>query len=217
MRRQQRAHSAPPYGNDTATAGKGEAPGEGSERSGLAVGLPGAHQLRNAALAVTAIEALRARGHEISDDAIREGLAKARLRGRFEVHPGEPTWVFDCAHNQLSARALRQALDDYLPGRDVIFVLGFSMDKDIAAIIEELAPRAAKVVLTRPRNPRAAAPEDVAKLAKGILPEPVIAPNVPAALVAATELAGPEDVICVTGSFYVVGEAMEAFDAVRAR
>ena len=226
MRGQRQAHAAPPYGNGATTAGRmrrqgtahhgpsagnGQAPGDASDATGLVLGMPGAHQLRNASLAVAAIEALRARGHAVSDEAIRDGLAKARLRGRFELHPGKPMWVFDCAHNQLSARALRQALDDYLPGRQVIFVLGFSMDKDIPAIIEELAPRAAKVVLTRPRNPRAAAPEDVRTLAEGILPDPVISPDVPAALEAARRLAGPDDVVCVTGSFYVVGEAMEAF------
>jgi len=175
------------------------------------LGMPGAHQLRNAAVAVAAIEQLRAQGYDISDEAVREGLANARLRGRFEVHPGKPTWVLDCAHNQLSARALRQALDDYLPARKVVFVLGFSMDKDIRAILEELAPRASNVILTRPKNPRAAPPGHLQKLAEGILPSVLIAPNVPAAVEQARRLASPEDVICITGSFYVVGEAIESF------
>ena len=172
--------------------------------------LLGAHQEQNAALAVAAVEALRDRGLQIDESAIHAGLSQARLRGRFEVHLGEPTFVFDCAHNRLSARALRRALDDYLPDRDVIFVLGFSLDKDIRAILEELAPRASNVVLTRPKNPRAASPQDVRNLAEGLLPGPIVAPDVPAAVEAAKGLARPEDVICVTGSFYVVGEAMEA-------
>lgn len=181
--------------------------GRGGETS---LGMLGAHQLRNAAVAVAAIEALRAQGHDISDEAVRNGLASARLRGRFEVHPGKPTLVLDCAHNRLSARALREALDDYLPTRKVVFVLGFSMDKDIPAILEELAPRAWKVILTRPKNPRAASPKRLQKLAEGILPSVLIAPDVPAAVEQARRLASPDDVICITGSFYVVGEAMEA-------
>jgi dihydrofolate synthase/folylpolyglutamate synthase len=171
--------------------------------------LLGAHQLENAATAVTAIDALRSGGIAVSEESIGEGLSRLSWPGRLEVLKDKPLIVVDGAHNGHSARRLRQALRDYFSFDRAIVVMGVSGDKTIAAMAEELAPLTHLLIATRSQHPRAAEPEAVAAAfaAQGVASE--TCPTVAAAVDRARALAEPDDLICVVGSLFVVAEARE--------
>jgi dihydrofolate synthase/folylpolyglutamate synthase len=177
--------------------------------------LRGLFQRENARLATGAALLLRDQGLPISDDAIGRGLATAQWPGRLEIVPGEPPIVLDGAHNGDSAQKLVQSLAEAFPGRRLVLVLGTSRDKDIARILAALAPAAGALVLTRSQHARALIDlADLAARARPLLRDtqsPIeIVPGVPEALERARTLAGPGDLICVTGSLYVVAAAREA-------
>jgi dihydrofolate synthase/folylpolyglutamate synthase len=188
----------------------------------LSIPLLGQHQLENTAVAVAALEVLAEKGFRISEDSIIHGLAQVNWPGRLQILRRHPLLVVDGAHNAYSAKRLKQSLEHYFgvqakvsltdesqyPHR-AILIIGVSFDKDLAGIVSELAPIFDRVIVTRSRHPRAMAPAPiVAEFAKhGI--EAQIAEDTPAALTLALSLAEAQDLICVTGSLFVVGEAIE--------
>lgn len=171
--------------------------------------LLGAHQLENAATAVATIDALREGGVVVSEESIGRGLSRLSWPGRLEVLRDKPLIVVDGAHNGDSARRLCQALWDYFSFNRAILVMGVSGDKTIGAMAEELAPLTHLLIATRSQHPRAAEPEEVAAAfaAQGVTSE--TCPTVATALNRAHALAGPDDLICVVGSLFVVAEARE--------
>ncbi len=175
----------------------------------LKIALRGAHQTVNAATALNVIEVLKKHGVKISEEAITDGLKHVRWSGRFEVIRENPLVVVDCAHNAASAKALAQALNDVYPYRRVIMVLGVSADKDVAKICSHLKENAAHVILTKADHPRAHTFTDKeAKQYFGSKPYTLI-PDVPSALKEALRLTKTEDMIVVTGSIFIVAQAMK--------
>ncbi|MCS6882873.1 MAG: cyanophycin synthetase [Oscillochloridaceae bacterium] len=173
--------------------------------------LRGAFQVENARLALGAALLLRDRGLPLPDAALAEGLAGVNWPGRFELVPGAPPVLIDGAHNGDSAQKLVAAIQAEIPHDQLIVVLGTSRDKDIAAIAAALAPPAAAVVITRSRHNRAMDIDRIAAEVRAHLRGPLLlAPDLPAALDMARGLAGPRDLICVTGSLFVAAEAREA-------
>ncbi len=174
--------------------------------------LVGRHQLRNLALAIATAEELSKQGfHAITAESIEQGVRETRWPGRFQViprHGGWPEIVFDVAHNPAGAWALRSALSERYEGRALIFVFGAMRDKAIAEMTEILFPLAERVIATRPENPRAASPEDIRAAASRTGTEIELIAEVHSALERAKEIAGTAAVIVVTGSIYLVGEAM---------
>ncbi len=169
----------------------------------VTVGLAGLHQLSNCALALCALELAADSGFPVSEGEIRAALAKCSWPGRLEVLRQRPTILLDAAHNPHGAKALAAHLTAYYPGRRKILVFGVMKDKDFSSMLAELAPLADEVVLTRPRIDRSAAPQDLLPVAgRGHVVD-----RVGDALMKAREMAGEDDVIVVTGSFYTVGEA----------
>ncbi len=172
--------------------------------------LRGAHQLQNAAGVLAALESLRER-LPVEPSAIRLGLARVQLTGRFQVMPGRPTIILDVAHNPNAARALAAALRDQGAGAGrTIAVFGMLRDKDARAVVEALATvidRWHLVGTSGTRGRDAAALEAVAFAGAS---ECVLArhQSVAAALAAATREAGPDDRIAVFGSFVIVADAL---------
>ncbi len=174
----------------------------------LELSLQGRHQRLNAALAVAAAARLPGFHDRISDEAIRRGLREARWPGRCEIAGERPTLLLDGAHNPASARVLRHfLLETYVSkGRKVVMVFGAMQDKDIGGIMEALLPCAGRVFLTRAETPRAADPVVLEGLARRYHASAIRAPSLSAALAAARSEAGPEGIVCVTGSLYLVGD-----------
>jgi dihydrofolate synthase / folylpolyglutamate synthase len=180
--------------------------------------LVGRHQLRNLALAIAAAVELHNQGiTQITPEAIARGIRETRWPGRFQVVPAaaeSPEYVFDVAHNPAGAWALRAALSAAYQtretGREVTLVFGVMRDKAMQEIAEILFPIASRVILTHANNPRSASPEEIrqaaARVAEGINIEE--SDDVPAAIEQAREVAGKHGLVVITGSIYIVGEAM---------
>lgn len=174
--------------------------------------LRGLFQRENARLALGAALLLREQGMQLPDSALAVGLANAEWPGRLELVAQQPWMVLDGAHNGDSAQKLVAALRAEFQFERLILVLGTSRDKDIPAIVAALVPPADQVILTNSHHPRAQTDLDqIAALAQPYLRNPVImTPDVTRALARARTLARPNDLICVTGSLFVVGAAREA-------
>jgi dihydrofolate synthase/folylpolyglutamate synthase len=190
----------------------------GSESPALAnlrVNLLGKHQAANAALAVAGIHRLNDAGWNISPPAIREGLASARVAARIEVVVQRPTVIVDVAHNVASIEALVAVLAARFTARRRWLVFASSRDKDSAGMLARLLPQFDEVILTQYiENPRAVEPEQLLALAQQALPlgaaavRPVlhVAPTPGAAWTQVSTHAGREDLVCITGSFFLAAE-----------
>jgi dihydrofolate synthase / folylpolyglutamate synthase len=175
--------------------------------------LQGRHQLRNVALAIAAAEELRKQGFRISPRTIETGIRGTHWPGRFQrmrATTGRPECIFDVAHNPAGAWALRSALSSYYDGRALTFVFGAMRDKAINEMAEILFPVAERIIVTRAENPRSATAEEIKEAAIRSSAEVETAPNVSSALRQAAAHAGSQGVVVVTGSIYIVGEAMQA-------
>ena len=170
--------------------------------------LLGAHQIINAAVAVTALSLAATQGLAVSEEAMHSGLANARWPGRLEILSRDPLTVADSAHNADSARKLAAALPDIFGPQAWTLIIGVSADKDIAAILDALLPIAAHVIVTRARNSRAADIETVAQQVSAHGPQPARAPSVAEAIEAAVQDRSP---IIIAGSLFTVADAREAW------
>jgi dihydrofolate synthase/folylpolyglutamate synthase len=173
--------------------------------------LVGRHQLRNVALAIAAAEVLSHQGFPVTAGAIERGIRETRWPGRFEVKPakdGAPEYVFDVAHNPAGAWALRSTLSACYEERPLIFVFGAMRDKAIGEMAEILFPLAERVIATRADNPRSATPEEIEEAAARTATDIEHAVDVASALARARALGGSGAVVVITGSIYIVGEAM---------
>ncbi|OPX82444.1 MAG: Folylpolyglutamate synthase [Pelotomaculum sp. PtaB.Bin013] len=171
--------------------------------------LIGRHQQINAVCAIAAVEILIDQGLTVNDRNVRDGLAATCWPARLEIMRREPYVLIDGAHNFAGARSLRQALEDYFPDKKVVLVIGMLEDKERAKVVSELAPAARAVVVTRPDNPRAGNWREMAVEARRFTPDVYLAEEIEGALNKALSIAGPDELICVTGSFYMVAEVRE--------
>jgi dihydrofolate synthase/folylpolyglutamate synthase len=173
--------------------------------------LIGRHQLRNVALAIATAEELAKQGFAIRPESIERGIRETHWPGRFQVVPARdnaPEYVFDVAHNPAGAWALRSTLSTCYEDRQLTLVFGAMRDKAIAEMTEILFPLAERVIVTPADNPRSATAEEIRHAAARTSTEIEAAPDVASALERASVLAGPRGVVVITGSIYIVGEAM---------
>jgi dihydrofolate synthase/folylpolyglutamate synthase len=184
--------------------------------------LVGRHQLRNVALAIAAAEELNKQGFPVTAESIEQGIRQTRWPGRFQVlpaHYSQPEYIFDVAHNPAGAWALRSTLSNLYEDRRLIFVFGAMRDKAISEMCEILFPLAERVITTQAENPRSATPQEIRDAAHRTHADIELSANVASALARARELAGTDGIIVITGSIYIVGEAMRALgvsaDAIR--
>jgi dihydrofolate synthase / folylpolyglutamate synthase len=177
----------------------------------LEIPLLGVHQVENAAIAYAALQVARKQGIALTESQIQEGFGQVTWAARFEVLQREPGVVVDCAHNRDSAEKLRQAVDDYFPGKPVVLVFGASEDKDIEGILDELLPRVERVILVKSYHPRAADPEKLVELVQKYGKPCQIILEVPEALDEALKLGADGKLVLVTGSIFVAAGARIAW------
>ena len=174
---------------------------------GLRLGLLGRHQAANATLAIAALVELEQQGWKIPAEAVRRGVADVRWPARIEVVQERPTVVLDAAHNLASIRALVATLDETFTSRRRVLVFGASSDKDVRGMLAVVAPRFDQVIFTRyVHNPRAVPPEELAQLAAGLPVPPMLCESPAAAWDAARLAIAPDDLLCITGSFFLAAE-----------
>lgn len=175
----------------------------------IRVRLLGRHQAINAATAIAAVELLADHAIVVGAEAVRRGLAAVRWPARIELVDSRPYTVIDVGHNPASMAALRNTLQELLGGRRLVLVFGMLATKDYRSVAALIGPMAHVVITTTPDNPHAlpaaALADEVRRYASTVIP----IPNRHEAVERARALAGPEDVLVITGSFYLVGEARE--------
>ncbi len=174
----------------------------------LELNLLGEHQAANAALVIACVAELRRQGWKIAADAVAAGLAEVVWPARMEIVGRQPWIILDCAHNVASAHAVVETLLSTFPPQRRLLIFGGSSDKDLAGMLEVLAPHFALAFLTRySNNPRAVAPERLVEMLRASSDLPAtICPTPAAALAAARSHASPDDLICITGSVFLAGE-----------
>ena len=178
---------------------------------GLTITMPGRYQVDNACLALASVECLRDAGIAVDETALRRGLEQTQWEGRLERVSHKPDIYLDGAHNPASARMLAGVVNDMKRAyRRLVLVIGILGDKDYRGIISELVPLADHVIVTKPEYSRAM---DVAALSsevRALHGSVETAETVSRAIVAAQTEAAPDDLILITGSLYVVGDARAA-------
>ena len=188
-----------------------EVDGRKGKYKDLYIPLLGRHQQVNASTAVAAVEVLMEMNIIPSDQAIQSGLASTFWPARMEIVNRKPMVIIDAAHNYDGALALRRTLEEYFPGKRVVLILGMLGDKERTRVVSELAPMAAVVIVTKPNSPRAGdwqlLAEEVRKQGKPVETIESIDEAVKAGLASA----GSNDLVVITGSFYMVAQARESF------
>ena len=177
--------------------------------------LIGPHQMINASVAIGVAEALKLRGITISADAIRDGVENARWEGRLEIINRRPFIVLDGAQNRESAKTLVSAIKKIFKYKKLILVFGVSKDKDVGGMLEEMLPICDSIVLTKSKVLNRAL--EPAKIKEEILnmkyniEDTILTYNTEEALNRALSIASPEDLVLITGSLFIVGEAKEHY------
>jgi dihydrofolate synthase/folylpolyglutamate synthase len=176
-------------------------------------GLFGRYQEDNAALAVAACEILNSNGTaRLPETVIREGLLANRWPGRLEFLSETPTVLLDGAHNMAAIRSLARFVSERFSGRNITLVSGILDDKAYPEMFRCLLPLCSRAVLTQPKIERSLSPDTLRKEAEKIISDIKLIPDVASALNHAIQTSEPDDVVCVTGSLYLVGEVKEAIE-----
>ena len=177
----------------------------------VAISLAGSYQIKNAALALEGVEALRKLGYALSDQQVREGLLHTAWRGRFTTLRRDPTVIIDGAHNPAAALELKESLERYFPGKTLYFVMGMFKDKDYAQVIDLTAPLARHIITVEtPGNPRAMPARELAEAVGKVNPSVEWADSVAHGVEKALAMAGKEDAVIIFGSLSFLGEAADA-------
>jgi len=179
---------------------------ESSRFEHLHVPLLGEHQAINCGVALGMMDALKERGFEIDDDKAIEGLERVSLAGRMEMIYSEPRVLVDGAHNAASIEALMRAIGQNIPYDSMVVVFACQSDKDVDGMLQHIRLGADKVIFTTAGAPRSCDPQELAtRFVETTGKMAQVVPNLDGAIRMACAAVTREDLICVTGSFYLVG------------
>ena len=167
--------------------------------------LLGRHQLKNAAVTIETVMALRNRGWKIPRTPLYCGLIETVWPARFEVLSEEPLFILDGGHNPQCADALASCVKDYLPGRKVVFLCGILRDKDYDAMIDSLLPYAQEFICMTPLSTRALLAADLRKVVERKGAKATACDEVPRGIRTAIRAAGTDGCVVAFGSLYLAG------------
>lgn len=174
----------------------------------IKISLMGSYQIKNAALALEAIEALRELGYQLNDNAVYQGMKKAVWKGRFTIISKEPFIIMDGAHNQAAAEELVRSLKLYYPGKKFYYIFGMFRDKDYHQVIRLTAPLAEYIITVEtPENPRALPAEELKKAVAEVNSSVEAAGSLRMAVNQVMEQIDKDAVIVIFGSLSFLGEA----------
>ncbi len=178
----------------------------------LRVPLHGKHQAINCGLALAMLDKLKSSGYKIDDEKATQGLENVSLTGRMEMIWDDPRIMIDAAHNAASIRALIHAIGQNIPYDSMVVIFGCNSDKDVEGMLQQLRYGADKVIFTCSNSPKAMSPQDLADMYTEICGKMCqTAMSLGEALRLAKNAVGREDLICITGSFYLIGQAKARF------
>ncbi|HWL91923.1 MAG TPA: folylpolyglutamate synthase/dihydrofolate synthase family protein [Phycisphaerae bacterium] len=180
----------------------------------LLVPLVGEHQAINCGVALGMLDQLKNRGFQLDDEKSIAGLPKVRLQGRMEMLCDNPRVLGDGAHNAASIEALMRAIGQNVPYDSMVVIFGCCADKDIDGMLRQIQLGADKIIFTPIKSPRSADPADLAaKFAEVSGRMAQVAQSLEEALVTAEKAVTREDLITITGSFYLVSQAKAIFES----
>ena len=182
-------------------------------RKNLELPLLGAHQLKNAAVALAALDVLKQKGWSISEDAIRRGLKTVTWPGRFELLSQNPLFIVDGGHNPQCIAALTENIRTYLPDRKITALTGVMADKDFEEMFSCIAPCISRFVAVTPDNPRALKAASLAEMLSGFGKPVSCCDDVAQGVRLAIEQTGADGAILAFGSLYMVGTVRETVKA----
>lgn len=189
-------------------------------RESFSLALSGSYQQENAVLALATLSAVSDRFPDLDIEAMRRGLSEVQWPGRLQtLHRGNhtPTLLVDGAHNADSAQKLAEHLQRRCRYERLWLVLGVTADKNVPGILQPLLPVAAGTVVTRADNPRATDPQILRETAGELGYAVDIEPDIAAAVIRAWSVARPADLICVSGSLYIVGDLLNCWEGLKSR
>ncbi|MBF8984460.1 bifunctional folylpolyglutamate synthase/dihydrofolate synthase [Lutibacter sp. B2] len=173
----------------------------------ICISMLGAHQTRNATVAMTVLNLLKNKYNvKITKEALYEGMKKAVWPGRLEILRKEPTIIIDGAHNLHGVKALAKVLKDSFSDKNIILGLGILGDKDVSEMVKELCPLAQKMVLTEPNNPRKMKVDQLEEVVKNHCDTIYKKPLIKDAVQEVLDIAKADDLIVFAGSLYMIGE-----------
>ncbi|MEA3471281.1 MAG: folylpolyglutamate synthase/dihydrofolate synthase family protein [Thermodesulfobacteriota bacterium] len=170
------------------------------------ISLIGRHQLENTALSLAAAEIMASKGLKIEDDSLIDGVRDAKWEGRLEIVNTSPQVILDGAHNPAGITALSKVLSNELSFGRLTVVFGVLGDKDYKAMLRRLAPLADHVILTGIGEERALEPKDMETVARFYNDDVEVVRDSRGAILRALDTSAEDDLICVTGSLYLIGE-----------
>ena len=174
----------------------------------LRVPLHGKHQAINCGLALAMLDKLKSSGYEIDNEKAVEGLHKVSLAGRMEIICDDPRIMIDAAHNAASIKALMHAIGQNIPYDSMVVIFGCNSDKDVEGMLRQLQYGADKVIFTRSNSAKAMSPQDLADMYTEICGKMCqTAMGLGEALRLAKSAVSKGDLICIAGSFYLIGQA----------
>jgi dihydrofolate synthase/folylpolyglutamate synthase len=173
--------------------------------------LKGFHQVLNATTALGAMEVLEDLGYPVSTAAMIDGLREVKWPGRLELVSSSPRVILDGAHNPAGALVLKESLEKEFQYHRLILLVGIMKDKDIQSMLHLLAPLADHIILTQPHTDRATPPALLKKALDQNGKKAEIAEDLKEAIERGLALTQKEDLLCITGSLYTVGEARAYF------
>ena len=173
---------------------------------GLPLTLPftGAHQVHNAATALTVLDVLREKHVNITDEALQKGFASAYIPARMEILSQKPLVLLDGGHNPGCASALHEVLKTHLSGRHITAIMGMMADKDSMRYLELTAPHFERIITVQPQNPRSLTAEALADEAKHFCKDVQPAQSMKDAIEKAT--VSGDEVLVICGSFFLASE-----------
>ena len=178
----------------------------------LHVPLLGEHQAINCGVALSMLDALKSRGFEIDDQKAIAGLGTVSLAGRMEMIRQEPRVLVDGAHNAASVEALMRAIGQNIPYDSMVVIFGCHKDKDVSGMLRRIRLGADKVIFTTTGSPRAVDPDELAERYGELTAKMAqTARTLDQAMKIAMSVVTREDLICITGSFHLIGLAKRKY------
>lgn len=171
----------------------------------LNLGMPGAHQMKNASVAIAAIEELANRGFNIPDELIREAVLKTRFPGRFELLRRNPDVIIDGAHTPEGMRLLKSSIKRNYPSRKPLLLFGALKDKNYVKLAGIIAPVAKMVMCVAPRSDRSVDSGELSELFSELGVSSSFATSIEEGFTRLMEMADADDLIVAAGSLYMIG------------
>ena len=180
------------------------------ERKGLVLPLLGDHQLHNAAVVLSAADALIEGGWNITEQNIREGIRDVSWPGRFDIVSRDPLFIIDGGHNPQCIEALVKNIQDYLTDRTVIALTGVLGDKDYGDMYKPVMPLVSKFVCVTPPNPRKLEAAELAKHLTAAGADAIACDSIEEGVAKSLELVGKDGAVLCFGSLYTIGAIRDA-------